>query len=175
MNLYGLSYIRFAKDFNVYDGDSIKCSLDEGDHRWEYQRPLRLYGVDTPELAPLWKPHYEIDGERTVESTAARNFEKAAGREARDRVKALIDAATGLILVQTIKIPGRKIRDKYGRTLARIFVPIGDVWIDVAERLLIENHARPYGGGSKVKWDILRDLLCDDPGPATLPMMARAA
>jgi len=174
-SLYKNVYIRFAKNFNVYDGDSIRCDLDEGDSRWEIGRALRLYGVDTPELKPLWKPHYETDGERTPETTAARDFEKAAGREARDRVKELIDAATGMILVQTIKLPGRTVRDKYGRTLARIFIPIGEVWVDVAETLIAEGHARPYAGGRKTKWTILRDLEQPNPDPATLPMMTKAA
>ena len=163
MGLYDDVYKRFAKDFNVYDGDSIRCDLDEGDYRWELNRPLRLFGVDTPELAPQWK-HYEDDeGNRDEEG---RTQEKVAAMEARDRCKALIGAATSVVVVQTIKLPGRAVRDKYGRTLAKILIPIGETLLDLSACLLAEKHARPYDGGRKTKWVLLRELGQADLDPS---------
>lgn len=165
LNMLDYTYMRFATNFNVYDGDSVRCDLDEGDYRKEEQRPLRLYGVDTPELVPPWA-HYGGDaGKGITACISERDKEKAAGRKARDRIKALLEAADGVVLVQTIKLPKRKVRDKYGRTLARIFIPIHEVWIDAAQVLLAEGHARPYDGGRKTKWAFLRELEKNDPLP----------
>lgn len=157
-DLYHDVYKRFAQNLDVYDGDSIRADIDEGDYRWEYQRPLRLYGVDAPELAPL-RRNYEGDEE-------GRELEKAYAREARDRAREYIEAAEGPILVQTVKLPGKPVRDKYGRTLARVFVPIGGQMVDLGRRLLGERHARPYDGGTKnAKWVPLRELGKGDPPP----------
>ena len=157
--LYHDVYKRFAKNFDVYDADTVKCDIDEGDYRWEYQRPLRVFGIDAPELKP-YKRNYKGD-------EAGRIVEKQAGFKARDRARAYIDAAQGTIVVQTIKLPGEKLRDKYGRTLARIWVPLNGIMVDLAERLLTEGHARPYDGGTKfLKWVQLRPMGAVDPVPA---------
>ena len=170
------AYIRYASNFDVYDGDSLRCDCDEGDYRKEEQRPLRLYGIDTPELAPLWDPHYGGQaGKKDPEQVAARDKEKAAGEESRDRVLAYLSAATGTVLVQTIKLPGREVRDKYGRTLSRIFVPVDEVWIDIAGQLIAEGHARPYAGGNKPKWAFLRDPQKTDPSPQAVAAILKAA
>ena len=160
-NLYHDVYKRFAKNFDVYDGDSFKADLDEGSYRWEIQRPFRIFGIDTPELAPLWKYYTRLDDTRMIEQ---RMTEKATARESRDRVKDYLEAAEGTVVVQTIKRPGKSVRDKYGRTLCRLLVPIGGVLVDVAKRLLGEAHARPYDGGAKGgAWTPLRPLGKSDP------------
>jgi micrococcal nuclease len=155
-------YKRPAENITVYDGDSLRADIDEGDYRWEKQRPLRLYGVDTPELAPRWSNYEDADG---VRDTAGRDSEKQAAIEARDRVVAYLEAAMPPVVVQTVKIPGKPLRDKYGRTLARVFVSVGSVVFDLAERLLTEKHAKPYSGGSKGLWTALRPLGQEDPSP----------
>jgi len=78
--LYRDVYKRFGKNLDVYDADTIRADIDEGDYRWEYQRPLRVYGIDAPELKP-YKRNY-------VDDEAGRVLEKAAGVKARDRAKA---------------------------------------------------------------------------------------
>ena len=95
-----------------------------------------------------------------------RDQEKLAGVEARERVKAYIDAAEGPVVVQTIKLPKRPVRDKYGRTLARILIPIGGQMVDLAQRLMAEGHAKAYDGGSKGgAWTLLRPLGKADSPP----------
>lgn len=162
MGLYDDVYKRFAKNFSVYDGDSIKADMDEGDHRWEIQRPLRLYGIDTPELSPRWALYENEDGSRDEEGRVA---ERSAALEARGRLQEFLDAATNIIVVQTVKVPGKPVRDKYGRTLGRIFVPVGEVMIDVNHQLLAEGHAREYFGKRKDRWKALRPLGKVDPSP----------
>lgn len=154
---YGLAYLRFADYNRIYDGDTIYFDIDEGDYRWEIGRGLRVFGIDTPENNPL-KKYY-------VGREAERDNEKWAAKEATARAEALIKAATGKYLIQTIKRPGKKLRDKYGRTLGRIFIPLDGVWLNLAAQLLKENHARPYSGGRKTPWVSLRELQTEDPGP----------
>ncbi len=149
----------------MYDGDSIRADLDEGDYRWEIQRPLRLFGVDTPELNPKWDHYPTLGSNKQIRDREGREKEKKAAREARDRCRVLIEAATNVVLVQTIKLPKRKVRDKYGRTLAKIVIPINDFWLDLSKTLLLEKHARPYDGGRKTKWIFLRELGQEDPTP----------
>jgi len=158
-DLYHDAYKRFAKNLSVYDADTVRADIDEGDYRWEYQRPLRVYGIDAPEVRPL-RRNYEDDEE-------GRLLEKAYGFEAKNRARSYVEAAEGIIVIQTIKRPGKKIRDKYGRTLARIWIPINGIMVDLAERLLTEGHARPYDGGTKQKkWTKLRELGLVDAPPA---------
>jgi endonuclease YncB( thermonuclease family) len=158
------AYVRFAKNVSVYDGDSFKADLDEGDHRWEIQRPFRVYGLDTPELAPRWENYEDENG---VRDEAGRDLEKAAAVESKSRVGVFVEARDVdlPILIQTIKVPGKNVRDKYGRTLARLYIPISGVYVEINKLLLEEKHARPYGGGKKDKWELLRELGQSDPSP----------
>jgi endonuclease YncB( thermonuclease family) len=94
-------------------------------------------------------------------------LERAAGIKARDRARAYVAACRGTVVVQTIKLPGENIRDKYGRTLARVWLPINGTMVDLAERLLAEGHARAYDGGTKTtQWEHLRPLNQLDADPA---------
>lgn len=154
---YGLAYIRFAEFNRIYDGDTVYFDIDLGDYRWELGRGLRVFGIDTPEKNPD-KKHY-------VGREEERDNEKWAAQEATERAEALIQAAVGKCLVQTVKRPGKKLRDKYGRTLGRIFIPIDGVWIDLAGQLLEEKHARPYTGGRKTPWVFIREPQQADPTP----------
>lgn len=161
--MYDDVYKRFAKNFAIYDGDSFRADLDLGDYRWELGRPFRLYGLDTPELAPRWSYYTNDDGTR---DTAARDAEKAAAIEARDRAKAYVSAAVDVIVIQTVKLPGKPVRDKYGRTLCKVWIPLAAGMASLAERLIAERHARPYDGGTKQRWSLLRPLGQADPIPA---------
>ena len=78
---------------SVYDGDTIRADIDLGFGIWQMNQPIRVYGIDTPEM-------------KTSE-----------GRIARDYAKALLDGKT--VVMRTI----RDTKEKYGRYLAKIEVP----------------------------------------------------
>lgn len=151
--LYVSCYRRFALFERIYDGDTVFLSIDMGDYLWQLERGIRIYGIDTPEIRPR------------IGTALQKTREKPAGIEARDRANALLQAAEGPLVVQTIKRPGKKLRDKYGRVLGRILIPISGIVIDLNQRLLVERHARPYMGGKKLPWDPLRELNIQDPTP----------
>lgn len=159
---YGTVYRRFAEFVRAYDGDSITINADLGDKLKFYHRAVRLYGVDTPEKAPKWKGYTDSDG---VRLEAERNVEKTAALEALARVEAYVAAADNVLVVQTIKRPGKPLYDKYGRILGRVWVPINGVMLDLSEQLLNELHARPYFGGTKPPWKVLRLAGVADPSP----------
>lgn len=160
--LYETVYRRFADFARAYDGDTLYFDVDEGDYRWERGRPLRVFGIDTPELNPAWSFYTDPNGTRLGED---REREKAAAREARDRAIAYCAAATDKIVVQTIKRRGKKVRDKYGRTLARVLIPINSLVLDLGERLLADKHAVSYQGGKKLPWTFPRPIGQEDPTP----------
>lgn len=161
---YGTVYRRFCEFVRAYDGDSITIDVDLGDRLKFDNRSVRLYGVDTPEK-------YPNKTNRTPESLIA---EKAAALEALGRVTAYMGAATNLIVVQTIKLPGKSLYDKYGRILGRLWVPINGVMLDLSARLLAENHAKPYLGGTKPPWEAIRALNLPDPTPEEVAAEALA-
>lgn len=101
----------------VVDGDTLDLDVPDGD------RPttrVRLWGIDTPEMG---RPH----------AVPARPAEPWA-REA-------TDTARGLALGRevTITLEPRRIRDFYGRLLAFVTLPDGEV---LNETLLAEGLAR---------------------------------
>ena len=125
----------------VYDGDSFWLLIDVGFRHFTRQ-PIRLFGIDTPEVRTKNKK------------------EKAAGYAARDRVRELF-SGDQTITVETMWPP-----DKYGRCLARIFLedarsvelgfkPTGikDNLISLTKILIMEGHGYPYFGGKKKKYN----------------------
>lgn len=109
-----------AEVASVYDGDTIRADIDLGLEVWIRNTPLRLYGINTPEI---------------------RGAEKQAGYKARDRLKELL--ADRDLIVKTY----RDKKGKYGRWLATLLVkgkgkwcPEG-VWCDANKQLVIEGHA----------------------------------
>jgi endonuclease YncB( thermonuclease family) len=152
---YKTSYRRYATFVSAYDADSLRFNLDMGDHLEFRGRSVRVYGIDAPEKAPR----------KAGRTEASLLEEKAAAREALARVESYIAAATGQIVVQTIKRPGKNLYDKYGRVLGIVWIPVGGVMIDLAERLLVEGHAKPYLGGTKPPWELIRTLNLIDPTP----------
>lgn len=81
-----------AKILSVHDGDTCTALVDLG-FRISQEMPLRLLGIDAPELS-----------------------QKPAGQDARDHLRALIDGKQ--VTVRTEKDR----TEKYGRYLATIFV-----------------------------------------------------
>lgn len=106
----------------VIDGDTVEARV----RLWpgiEYAGPVRLSGVDAPELH------------------ARRPCERQAAQRARDYVAALLGGA-GVITLRAVSV------DKYGRPLARITVD-GD---DLTARLIATGHGRAYSGGKRGAW-----------------------
>ena len=100
-------------------GGGINCVVD-GDTIWMHGEKIRLPDIDTPETHP---------------PRCAREAE--LGAAATNRLHALLNG--GAVSVS------RDGTDRYGRTLARVYVngaPVGD-------RLIAEGLARPYGNGRR--------------------------
>lgn len=94
---------------SVYDGDTMRCDLRLGWGVVIANEPVRLYGVDTPEL---------------------RGDERVAGRAAREWVRYWLlehcDRMVGEpeVIVESLRWEGTK--GKYGRSIARIWDTTGD-------------------------------------------------
>lgn len=97
----------------VVDGDTIDVEVDEGEVR------LRLIGINTPET---------VDPRKPVE---------CFGKEVSARAKALL--SEGLVRVETDPTQGRL--DKYGRTLAYVFLPDGTLF---NKEMIMEGYAHEY-------------------------------
>jgi micrococcal nuclease len=81
---------------SVYDGDTLRADIDLGFGIWQMNQPIRIYGIDTPELS------------------------SSEGRMARDYAKALLEGKT--VVMTTLKDK----KEKYGRYLAKIAMPNGE-------------------------------------------------
>ena len=106
----------------VIDGDTLTVRV----RLWpgiEYAGPVRVAGVDTPELR------------------ARQPCERLAGQRARDYVAARLGRARTLTL-QDVAL------DKFGRALARVLVD-GE---DLAAQLIAAGHGRAYDGGKRGAW-----------------------
>lgn len=117
------AYVYNAEVFSVYDGDTIKATLDLG-MSLSRRVSCRLYGVDTPE----------------IRSKVA--SEKKLAYAARDRVRHLI--LEKQVVVESISKP-----DKYGRLLVRVWTEDG---VCINDLLIEEGLALPYDGGTKSDW-----------------------
>jgi endonuclease YncB( thermonuclease family) len=103
---------------SVYDGDTLRATVAGK------STPIRIMGLDTPELPPRSRCEYE----------------KSLGYAARDRLRTLLGNSLVSICPEGV--------DKYRRTLARILVD----GRDVAEVLIGEGLAREYHGGRRAGW-----------------------
>ena len=107
-------YVYKAMVESVYDGDTVRCSIDLGFSIWIRNQSLRLYGIDAPEL---------------------RGIERPDGIKTRDFVISKIPPGTEVI-VETI----RDRTEKYGRYLAIIHVD----GLNLNEELVRMGLAEPY-------------------------------
>jgi micrococcal nuclease len=105
-----------------YDGDTIRADIDLGRDIWVRNEPLRLLGIDAPEIG------------------------KPGGIEARDYLRSQLPIGA-TITIRTVKDK----TEKYGRLLATIWDnDHGDVWGDsVNQRMVWAGHAVPYDGGKR--------------------------
>jgi micrococcal nuclease len=99
----------------VYDGDTIFADVDQGFGVWRHGMPLRLYGVNAPEMRGADRPRGEL---------------------ARDALRLWIDGKT--VWIRTHKADAQ---DKYGRYLAEVWTLEG---INVNQLLVAEGLAVPY-------------------------------
>lgn len=98
----------------VVDGDTVDCLIDFGFNNYSY-RPVRLLGVDTPEVT---------GSTRTAGLAAAAYLARALPPGSR------------------VRLHTRPTPDSFGRYLASIEREDGQ---DVSALLLASGHARPYG------------------------------
>jgi len=115
----------------VHDGDNISCgrSLSAGANGQPAgRRQMRLAGIDAPELAG--SPRHRGGGD-------------AAGRRARDHLRALVAgrAVTCRLVDATPRVPGFQAADRYGRPVVRCAAAgVGDL----GEAMVRAGHARRW-------------------------------
>ena len=109
---------------SVHDGDTFRADVDLGFGVWTSNQAFRLYGIQAWELGD------------------------PRGKPARDELRKLIPVGSE-ILIKTRK----DAREKYGRMLATVLAPVGDV----ADELV--------AGGHGVYWD------GHGPRPVSVPPM----
>ncbi len=113
---------------SIFDGDTIRASISLGFGIWKRNEPLRLFGINAPEM---------------------RNETLEQGRISRD---ALRDRVLGKrVWLRTIKpsvetVPGLDKREKYGRFLAVLWDDDGNV----NDWLVESGFAESYMTGAAV-------------------------
>jgi micrococcal nuclease len=115
--------VRVDEVSSIYDGDTIRVTI----HSWPKvageRIPVRLYGIDTPEMRDKRPRVYKL-------ARSAKQFSVTQLRNAR-------------------RIELRQIRrDKYFRLLAEVWVD----GRNLSDLLLKAGLAKPYFGGKKVNW-----------------------
>ncbi len=104
----------------VIDGDTVACDIQLGFALALLNEPVRLLGVDTPELS-----------QQPVEAN-----------KAKDRTRGLVADSPGDVAVL---VDPKHSRDKYGRVLGIIMA--GET--NVNATLLAEGLGKPYDGGKR--------------------------
>jgi len=107
-----------ARLVSVYDGDTIRVDLSLGFNIWQLNKPIRLYGIDTPEL---------------------RGIEREQGLVVRDIVEQRLRQADRLIIETHKDTTG-----KYGRLLGTVHYRVEGQWHNLNQELLSEGLAMAY-------------------------------
>jgi len=107
-----------ANIVRVYDGDTVWADLDLGFGIWMKNQPIRLRGINTPEV---------------------RGENKEAGFAARDRLKELLARVGNRCVIRTVKGDQTGL---YGRILGDLLV--ADENISLNQVLIDEGFAVPY-------------------------------
>jgi micrococcal nuclease len=115
--------VRVDEVSSIYDGDTIRVTI----HAWPAvageRIPVRLYGIDTPEMRDKRPRVYKL-------ARSAKQFSVTQLRNAKH------------IELRQIR------RDKYFRLLAEVWVD----GRNLSDLLLKAGLAKPYFGGKKVSW-----------------------
>jgi micrococcal nuclease len=115
--------VRIDEVSSIYDGDTIRVTIRAWPAVAGERVPVRLYGIDTPELRDKRPRVYDL-------ARRAKQFSVAQLRGAK-------------------RIELRQIRrDKYFRLLAEVWVD----GRNLSDLLLKAGLAKPYFGGRKVSW-----------------------
>lgn len=114
-----------AKYRSAYDADTVRVDIDLGFGVWLQNQPMRLLGVDAPEL---------------------RGEERGDGLVARNALRTLLEDSD--LVVET----DRDKSGKYGRWLARLWMKDdASNWINVNAWLVGCGFAKAYGSDAP-KW-----------------------
>jgi len=109
-----------AEVASIYDGDTIRADMDLGLGIWKKNEPLRLFGIDAPEL---------------------RGIERELGLKSRDHLQSILMKRE--LIVESIKDK----KGKYGRILAILWVKgVGvwcpkDNWCNVNDQMVKDKQA----------------------------------
>lgn len=114
--------LEFQRVVDVYDGDTIKVDFLCNEPLVCTSMPIRLRGVDTPEIRG------ECQAEKAA-AIAARNFTKRVLNE-------------GTITISNMD------RGKYFRIVADVYVDGSSL----AQMLIDAGHGRAYDGGRRLSW-----------------------
>ena len=112
-----------SKVISVYDGDTFRVNIDSLPPIVGKNIPVRLEGVDTP----------EINGKC--------QYEKDLALEARDFVRSKLSNAVEILLNDLQ-------RGKYFRIVAKVYID----GVSLEEELLQNGLAYQYNGGKKSNW-----------------------
>ena len=115
--------VRVDEVSSIYDGDTIRVTIRAWPAVAGERIPVRLHGIDTPEMSDKRPRVYKL-------ARSAKQFSVAQLRGAK-------------------RIELRQIRrDKYFRLLAEVWVD----GRNLSELLLKAGLAKPYLGGKKISW-----------------------
>ena len=115
--------VTVSKVISVYDGDTFRVNIDSLPPIVGKNIPVRLEGVDTP----------EINGKC--------QYEKDLALEARDFVRSKLSNAVEILLNDLQ-------RGKYFRIVAKVYID----GVSLEEELLQNGLAYQYNGGKKFNW-----------------------
>ncbi len=115
--------VTVSKVINVYDGDTFRVNIDSLPPIVGKNIPIRVNGVDTPEIRGKCQ------------------YEKNLALEARDFVRAKLANA------KEIKLTNLQ-RGKYFRVVANVLVD----GVSLEQELLDNKLAYEYSGGKKLSW-----------------------
>ena len=115
--------VTVSKVISVYDGDTFRVNIDSLPPLIGKNIPVRLEGVDTP----------EINGKC--------QYEKDLALEARDFVRSKLSNAVEILLNDLQ-------RGKYFRIVAKVYID----GVSLEEELLQNGLAYQYNGGKKSNW-----------------------
>lgn len=112
---------KYARVISVYDGDTFTIIAK---HKGEFTKfKVRLYGVDAPDL-------------KGEEKQKAKQFV----------IDTILNKVVRIEVLNNRIVNGKKITEKYGRILARVFTLEKE---DLSQLLLKEGLAKEYYGGTK--------------------------
>lgn len=113
--MYCKLYHYGAHVVSVYDGDTIRVDIDLGCNVWIKNEPLRLYGINAPEV---------------------RGPQRSDGLLSAQYLRDMINGKD--IFIESIKDK----KGKYGRYLAKIWLENEDkTWLDVNQKLINDGFA----------------------------------